>query len=373
MSYFQDELFKIADELKEVFKNFEEQNFDQVFNKLQEASTEVEESFCGSWIGYHSKVYYRGFNSPPAGARFSKEWGLMNQHFGQDTTGEWVEYKKDDVIDRIYSIADDPSLENFREESSNAREVYDEKKEKFLSVITQYLQENDDAFINKQKNKVEEIKNFNQSDFIEYFQPKGKFFTRDSTAMGQGMKVPPHIIVKSDVLGLKHPYECLKKLEKISRRAASHLAKKERKQKPSEEIGTNVFIGHGRSLIWKNLKDFIQDKLKLPWDEFNRKPVAGITNISRLSQMLDDAAIAFIIMTAEDEQADGKLRARMNVIHEAGLFQGRLGFTKSIILLEEGCEEFSNIEGLGQIRFPEGNIKAAFEEVREVLQREDII
>ncbi len=44
-----------------------------------------------------------------------------------------------------------------------------------------------------------------------------------------------------------------------------------------------------------------------------------------------------------------------------GCFQGKLGFTRAIILLEEGCEEFSNVEGLGQIRFPKGNIKATFE------------
>jgi Predicted nucleotide-binding protein containing TIR-like domain len=48
-------------------------------------------------------------------------------------------------------------------------------------------------------------------------------------------------------------------------------------------------------------------------------------------------------MTAEDEKPYGKLRARLNVIHEAGLFQGRLGFNKAIVLLEDGCEEFSNI------------------------------
>jgi predicted nucleotide-binding protein len=66
-------------------------------------------------------------------------------------------------------------------------------------------------------------------------------------------------------------------------------------------------------------------------------------------------------MTAEDEQADGTVHARQNVVHEAGLFQGRLGFKKAIILLEGGCEEFSNIEGLGQIRFPKGKIDAAFE------------
>lgn len=61
--------------------------------------------------------------------------------------------------------------------------------------------------------------------------------------------------------------------------------------------------------------------------------------------------------------------ARQNVIHEAGLFQGRLGFMRAIVLLEEGCEEFSNIHGLGQIRFP----APAFEEVRQVLEREGFL
>jgi len=111
----------------------------------------------------------------------------------------------------------------------------------------------------------------------------------------------------------------------------------------------------------------------LPWDEFNHVPVAGFTNIARLSEMLDEAAIAFIVMTAEDEQVDGKMHARLNVIHEAGLFQGKLGFTKAIVLREDGCEEFSNIQGLGQIPFPKGNIKAVFEEIRRVLEREGLI
>ena len=138
-------------------------------------------------------------------------------------------------------------------------------------------------------------------------------------------------------------------------------------------MGSNVFIGHGRSRVWKDLKDFIEGRLLLSWDEFNRVPSAGITHVARLSQMLDDAGIAFLIFTAEDELADGTLQARMNVVHEAGLFQGRLGFTKAIILLEEGCEAFSNIEGLGQIRFPKGNIEPAFEEVRQVLEREGLL
>ena len=53
------------------------------------------------------------------------------------------------------------------------------------------------------------------------------------------------------------------------------------------------------------LKDYIQDQAGLPVDEFNRVPAAGLTTISRLNEMLDNAAIAFLVMTAEDENADG--------------------------------------------------------------------
>ena len=111
----------------------------------------------------------------------------------------------------------------------------------------------------------------------------------------------------------------------------------------SGNTGTKIFIGHGHSSNWRELNDFISEGLKLPYDEFNRVPVAGITNVARLATMLNQARIAFLVMTAEDEQAGGALRARENVVHEAGLFQGKLGFEKAIILLEEGCEEFSNI------------------------------
>ena len=135
---------------------------------------------------------------------------------------------------------------------------------------------------------------------------------------------------------------------------------------------TKIFIGHGHSAAWRDLKDFIS-KLGLTHDEFNAVPTAGVTNIDRLSEMLNDAAFAFLVLTAEDEQASGEMQARMNVIHEAGLFQGKLGFEKAIILLEEGCKEFSNITGLGQLRFPRGAIKSIFEDIRDVLKRESIL
>src|SRR5688572_28257456 len=114
----------------------------------------------------------------------------------------------------------------------------------------------------------------------------------------------------------------------------------------SARPGGRVFIGHGRSPIWRELKDFVNDRLKLPWDEFNREAVAGYTTFERLGDMLDSASFAFLLMTAEDEHVDASVHARENVVHEVGLFQGRLGPRKAIVLLEEGCAEFSNINGL---------------------------
>jgi len=135
----------------------------------------------------------------------------------------------------------------------------------------------------------------------------------------------------------------------------------------------NVFIGHGHSPVWRELKDYLRDRLHLPCDEFNSVTPAGKMVVERLSEMLDQAAVAFLIMTAEDEQSNGALHARMNVVHEAGLMQGKLGFQRAIILLEEGCEIFSNINGLNHIPFPKGHIRAAFEEIRHVLEREGLL
>ena len=137
--------------------------------------------------------------------------------------------------------------------------------------------------------------------------------------------------------------------------------------------GKKIFIGHGRSPLWRELKDFIHDRLKLIPDEFNLEPVAGKTAKERLLKMLDDACFAFLVLTAEDERSDKTKHARENVVHETGLFQGRLGFEKAIILLESSCEEFSNIFGLQQIPFPDGDISAKFEEIRKVLERESIL
>ncbi|HQX28133.1 MAG TPA: nucleotide-binding protein, partial [Alphaproteobacteria bacterium] len=241
------------------------------------------------------------------------------------------------------------------------------------SIISTEISKNSDEFLEKIKSEIESFEILDTTEILNRKNPRRTILTHDTAAMNQGTKAPPHMTVLAQCIEMNNSIGFINELSACARKAGSHLARQENQRKKSEMIGTNVVIGHGRSPVWKDLKDFIKDRINLPYDEFNRVPVAGITNIARLSEMLDSAAIAFIILTAEDEQVDGKMHARMNAIHEAGLFQGRLGFMRAIILLEEGCEEFGNIHGLGQIRFPKGNISAKFEDIRMVLEREELI
>ncbi len=131
-----------------------------------------------------------------------------------------------------------------------------------------------------------------------------------------------------------------------------------------------VFIGHGQNTQWRDLKDHLHDKHEYEIEAYEIGARAGHAIRDILEEMLNRSSFAILIMTGEDETSDGNFRARQNVIHEAGLFQGRLGFNKAIILLEKGTEEFSNIHGIEQIRFNKGNIKETFGEILAVLKRE---
>ena len=89
--------------------------------------------------------------------------------------------------------------------------------------------------------------------------------------------------------------------------------------------------------------------------------------------MLAQSRFAFLVMTAEDERADGSFQARQNVIHEIGLFQGRLGFSRAVMVKEDGANSFSNVAGLTYIPFRRGELRSALSEVTRTLMREGFV
>lgn len=288
------------------------------------------------------------------------------------TTGDWEEFTADQIKTCISELSGNSDLEPARQLVARVARQFENDKSEVASLLSVELSRSSDPYLESLKEGLDKLRLLSKAAVTNVIRPSGQIMSRDSFALTQGLHVPPHFEVLAEVYALHQTKQVCEELSTLARKAGSHIGRKSLRHR-SETKGTNVFIGHGRSLLWRELQDFVERRLRLPWDEFNRVPVAGVTNIARLSEMLDAAAIALLLVTGEDELKDGTVQARMNVVHEAGLFQGKLGFTKAIILLEEGCEEFSNIRGLGQIRFPKGNIQAAFEEIRRVLEREEIL
>ena len=80
--------------------------------------------------------------------------------------------------------------------------------------------------------------------------------------------------------------------------------------------------------------NFVRGELGLPCVEFDRTSAEGGTSAERLSGLLDEAAIAFSIVTADDERAGEEFHAWTSTIYEAGFAQGRLGLTRAFVLLD---------------------------------------
>lgn len=341
-------------------------------NELWNRANQIGKSSSGSWMGYHANVYYENFDAPPAGSHFDVERGTGGSYYSSPDPA-WVEHTAQNVFDFIVGEQAKNVLASVEQQAELGAELLKSVQEDVASILAVYLSEHEDSFVRRVADEIEKIKITSAAEIANNMSPKGQVITQDMTALQQGIWLPPHVKIEVRVTAAHQPAANCRELAGKLEKLAAHLSRVNKREARAARVGTNVFIGHGRSPVWRDLKDFVQERLLLPYDEFNRVPVAGITNIARLSEMLEAAACAFVIMTAEDELEDGRLQARMNVIHEVGLFQGRLGFTKAIVLLEEGCEEFSNINGLGQIRFPKGNIGSKFEEIRHVLEREGVI
>ncbi|MDR6862173.1 nucleotide-binding protein [Phycicoccus sp. 3266] len=131
-----------------------------------------------------------------------------------------------------------------------------------------------------------------------------------------------------------------------------------------------VFIGHGRAPDWRDLKDHLHEQHLYAVEAYETGARTGHAVRDVLDTMLQRAAFAVLVLTAEDEMSDGQLRPRENVVHETGLFQGRLGWTRAIMLVEEGVEPFSNVAGIQQIRYPHGHVRSTFGDVLAALRRE---
>lgn len=333
---------------------------------------QLEKSHSLSWFGDHSTTYYGDFQPPPGGRTFDVEWGFVPGFSGSHNPG-WRIYSRDQVQEFVFRDIGESIFDALHALSEELVDKFSTVRDQALDVLEALAVSFDFGSLKRYGNRIESnLKPYRATDYIKSRYKSAPHMTRDSEEAAKRLAAPTQIQYLATIQTLEVNKQRARETAGVLRNVIEATTLHEPNNSANSQSNA-IFIGHGRSEQWRVLKDFVSERLSLPYEEFNRISPAGIGTQERLSEMLDQCGFAFLVFSAEDLHDDGELHARENVIHEAGLFQGRIGWRKAIIVLEDGCEEFSNIVGLGQIRFPKGNITACFEEVRRVLEREGLL
>lgn len=330
----------------------------------------MESSHSRSWFGDHSATYYGEFAPPPPGRSFNVEWGFV-PGFGGDPNPGWRIYTRDEIRKHVFEGIGEDIFHATNKLAQDISGQFTILRDQTLDVL-ELSKSVEPKAVGRYAVSVEKLTFYDVSTFVNDALKSVPRMTRDSQEIAKGQNVPAHVQYSAPLQVVEVNRRRLRELASVIRNVIQlfELHEPEANKVPQKNL---VFIGHGRSEHWRILKDFVRDRIGLDFEEFNRVSPAGLSTQERLSEMLDACGFAFLVMAAEDLHGDGSAHARENVVHEVGLFQGRLGWRKAIILLEEGCSEFSNIIGLGQIRYARGNIASCFEDVRRVLEREGLV
>lgn len=260
-------------------------------------------------------------------------------------------------------------MNKFEELKFNVEALLHAVKEdrKFFSSIYNFVEKlNSLVTINAGEAKKEEI---------QFLAEKIEGFFKEYRSSGRSLYIPPHQTSRSDKT-VKDIYRLSKEIGELTDEEFNKLKSSEiehlnnTQKKPEEQC---IFIGHGRSKLWARLQVFLQNELNLRTVFYESESRVGESIVPVLQKLLDQATFAVLVLTAEDQTEEGTKRARQNVIHEAGLFQGRLGFDRAILLVQKGIEGFTNVDGLQHIPFTDENIEETFYQLQRALKEKGVI
>jgi len=232
------EFLSIADRLDKQVGETEASPVRQDALRLKDAADKIGRSFSDSWHGDHAYVYYANFETPPPGAHFSSEWGLIYMSYSSLGSKEnWHQFDPEEIKNLIRQIAG-VAHKKFADEYLKLNlHVFEAAKSELKSLSATATEAAGDKYLAELKSKIEGGKFLTKHDFIERVRPRGEFMTRDTVVIGQGIKVPPHVNVAGEDFSVIQTPATLQSLSKYSRDAGSHLTRKSKCHKYQMLLG----------------------------------------------------------------------------------------------------------------------------------------
>jgi len=161
-------------------------------DRLFEESVKLAQAWSGSYFGYHSELYYGDFERPPLGRRFNPEWGGI---YG--IPPGWSQRQHDEVKQQIEHSAQCTFVEvesKSKEMTGQARDLGSQMLVD-LSPIHQM-----EGMGNEQKllGEVEIFKWEIKATVYAHEHTPGTFMSRDSVAVAEGPRIPPHLFYEAE-------------------------------------------------------------------------------------------------------------------------------------------------------------------------------
>jgi hypothetical protein len=119
-------------------------------------------------------------------------------------------------------------------------------------------------------------------------------------------------------------------------------------------------VFHGRNPLWKQVADFVTNKLEIETLALSEEDDGDVTDIDALDNVSEDASHAIVVLTADDD--------REKMLHAIGYFQGLYGPNNVLVLREAAAAEFTCVAGVIYETFDGRNIAASFPAVAEEIE-----
>lgn len=154
---------------------------------LLQVAAGLSNSWSGSWLGYHSELYYLNFEIPPLENRFDPEWGGIHGI----PTG-WQALSAEQVRERIESV----SSTNFDSLDTDTNDLLAAAKNLQNEILIDLSRLHTSVGFDKERTLLENIEQFRWEkklgDYIDAHTP-AQFRSRDSKAGAQGARIPAYL------------------------------------------------------------------------------------------------------------------------------------------------------------------------------------
>jgi predicted nucleotide-binding protein len=131
----------------------------------------------------------------------------------------------------------------------------------------------------------------------------------------------------------------------------------------------HVFLGYGHNPDAKRtIEEFIRT-LPLVLESYETRTTPGQFPYNIVTSAVQESDAAVILYTGDDQLTGGQRIGRRNVAYELGLAHSAFGPTKTLLLLEEGVEEPTNIRGMQVVTFKTNALSAKLADIRDSLRR----